>query len=132
MPASFARSAVDPETRWSARSAAPLLETYVFHELRAYQDHAGAAGEFSYWGTPSRAEVDFVWTRARRSVGIEVKATTRWRSEDARALAGLLEAGIIGRAVGVYEGSTPLRVGGVEVFPVRGFLERLYAGDIIG
>jgi predicted AAA+ superfamily ATPase len=110
----------------------PLLETYVLHELRAYQDHAGAGGDLSYWGTPPRGEVDFVWTRARRSVGIEVKAMTRWRSEDARPLASLLEAGIVGRAVGVYEGATPLRVGRIDVLPVRDFLDRLNAGDVIG
>lgn len=110
----------------------PLLETYVFHELRAYQDHAGCGGEFSYWGTPSRAEVDFVWTRARRRVGIEVKAATRWRTDDTRALAGLLDTGVVDRAVGVYEGVSPLRVGRVDVLPVAGFLERLYAGRIIG
>jgi predicted AAA+ superfamily ATPase len=110
----------------------PLLETYVLHELRAYQDHAGAGGEFSYWGTPSRAEVDFVWTRARQAVGIEVKAVARWRAEDARALEGLLDAGLVRRAWAVYEGTVPLRAGSVEVLPVRMFLDRLYAGDIIG
>lgn len=109
-----------------------LLETYVFHELRAYQDHAGIGGEFSYWGTPSRAEVDFVWTRAGRAVGIEVKATSRWRSEDGRALAGLVDAGVVRRAVGVYEGTARLRSGRVDVMPVAVFLDRLAAGEIIG
>jgi hypothetical protein len=93
----------------------PLLETYVFHELRAYQDYAGCGGDFSYWGTPSRAEVDFVGTRARRAVGIEVKATPRWRAEDTRSLAGLVEAGVVKRAYGVNEGSVPLRIGRVDV-----------------
>lgn len=110
----------------------PLLETYVFHELQAYQDDAGCGGQFSYWGTPSRAEVDFVWTRARRAVGIEVKASTRWRREDARALAGLVDTGVVSRAYGVYEGASSLRVGRVDVLPVPTFLERLYAGRIIG
>ena len=109
-----------------------LLETYVFHELRAYQDHAGCGGEFSYWATPSRAEVDFVWTRARRAVAIEVKAVTRWRSEDARTLAGLLDDGVVGRAYAVYEGTAPLRTGRVDVLPVAAFLDRLSAGQIIG
>ena len=110
----------------------PLLETYVFHELRAYQDHTGCGGEFSYWGTPSRSEVDFIWTRGRRAVGIEVKASTRWRGEAARALADLVASGIIGRAYAVYEGPTPLRAGSIDVLPVAAFLERLSAGKIIG
>jgi predicted AAA+ superfamily ATPase len=109
-----------------------LLETYVFHELRAYQDRAGCGGDFSYWGTPSRAEVDFVWTRARRAVGIEVKAAARWRTGDGQALAGLVETGIVNRAYAVYEGASPLRAGAVHVLPVAAFLEHLYGGDIIG
>lgn len=110
----------------------PLLETYVLHELRAYQDHSGCGGQLSYWGTPSRAEVDFVWARGRRAIGIEVKAVGRWRPEEARSLEGLVAAGIVSRAYAVYEGAAALRAGSVEVLPVAAFLERLYAADIIG
>jgi predicted AAA+ superfamily ATPase len=110
----------------------PLLETYILHELRAYLDHSGRGGELSYWATPSRSEVDFVWTRGRRAVGIEVKAVNRWRSGEARALEELLAAGTLTRAYGVYEGATRLRAGGVEVLPVSEFLDRLAGGDIIG
>ena len=110
----------------------PLLETYVFHELRTHQDQSGAGREFSYWGTPSRAEVDFIWTRGRRAVGIEVKAITRWRGEESRALAELVTSGIVQRAFAVYEGSRPLRSGPVDVLPLARFLELLTAGKIIG
>jgi predicted AAA+ superfamily ATPase len=110
----------------------PLLETYIFHELRAYQDHAGCGGDFSYWSTPARSEVDFVWTRARHAVAIEVKASPRWRGEDGRALAGLLDAGAVRRAFAVYEGGARLRAGSVEVLPVETFLRALHAGDVIG
>ena len=109
-----------------------MLETYIFHELRAYQDHAGCGGAFAYWGTPARAEVDFVWTRARRAVAIEVKPSPRWRSEDGRALGGLLEAGIVGRGLAVYEGADRLRAGSVDVLPVETFLRALHAGEVIG
>jgi uncharacterized protein len=110
----------------------PLLETYIFHELRAYQNHSGCGGDLSYWGTPSRAEIDFIWTRGRRAVGIEVKAVTRWRSDEARPLEGLVAARTVSRAYAVYEGTTTLRAGAVEILPVAAFLERLYAGEIIG
>jgi predicted AAA+ superfamily ATPase len=110
----------------------PLLETYIFHELRAYQDHAGCGGSFSYWGTPARSEVDFVWARGRRAVAVEVKASPRWRSEDGRALAGLLDAGVVARGFAVYEGGARLRAGSVEVLPVEIFLHALHAGDVIG
>jgi hypothetical protein len=86
----------------------------------------------SLLGTPSRAEVDFIWTRARRAVAIEVKATARWRSGDGQTLAGLVQTGVVNRAYAVYEGASPLRAGAVHVLPVAAFLERLYAGDLIG
>lgn len=54
------------------------------------------------------------------------------RDEDTRALAGLVDGGIVGRAYAVYEGTALLRSGAVEVLPVGTFLERLYAGRIIG
>jgi predicted AAA+ superfamily ATPase len=51
-----------------------LLETYVLGELRAWLDVASAGGQLAYWRTPSGSEVDFVWSRGSRAVGIEVKA----------------------------------------------------------
>jgi predicted AAA+ superfamily ATPase len=109
-----------------------LLETYVLHELRAFMNRSGVGGQLAYWRTPSGAEVDFVWTRAGRSVGIEVKATTRWRREDGRALEELSAAGVLGRTVAVYLGRAPLKSGGVDVLPLARFLEDLQAGSVIG
>ncbi|MBX7117326.1 MAG: DUF4143 domain-containing protein, partial [Myxococcaceae bacterium] len=59
-----------------------LLETYVLHELRAYDHDASLGGSLSYWRTPSGSEVDFIWSRGKKQVAIEVKASTRWRSEE--------------------------------------------------
>ncbi len=109
-----------------------LLETYVLHELRAFMNRCGTGGQLTYWRTPSGAEIDFVWTRAETSVGIEVKATTRWRREDGRVLEELLEAGVLRRAVGVYLGRSPLKVGGVDVLPLAKFLDGLRDGAVIG
>jgi predicted AAA+ superfamily ATPase len=109
-----------------------LLETYLLHELRAWIDASGCGGELSYWRTPSGSEVDFVWSRGGRSVGIEVKAAERWRREDGAALRELLAAGRLRRAFGVYRGRTALRDGEVSVLPIGTFLERLAAGDVLG
>ena len=48
-----------------------LLETLVFHELRAQIAYSGCGGELSYYRTASGSEVDFVWTRGRHAIGIE-------------------------------------------------------------
>jgi predicted AAA+ superfamily ATPase len=109
-----------------------LLETYVLHELRAHIELAGCGGQLSYWRTPAGVEVDFVWHRARRAVGIEVKASQRWRPEHARGLRELVAAGVVQRGVAAYLGRARLRDGDIDVLPLDEFLSRLAAGDIIG
>lgn len=109
----------------------PLLETLVLHELRAHIAYSGCGGDLSYWRTPSGSEVDFVWTRARAAVGIEVKSSKRWRGEDGRALKDLVTAGVIGRAFALYLGEQPLNDGPIAVLPASTFLEELAAGNIL-
>ena len=108
-----------------------LLETYVLHELRAWIDRSGSGGSLAYWRTPSGSEVDFVWTRGKRAVGIEVKAGARWRREDGAALAERIAGGTLRRGFGVYRGRETLRIGHVLVLPIESFLERLAAGSIL-
>jgi predicted AAA+ superfamily ATPase len=109
-----------------------LLETYVLHELRAWMNLSGSGGQLAYWRTPSGSEVDFIWTRAKRSVGIEVKSATRWRDRDGAALAQLLEEKAVGRAFGVYLGQSRLRDGRLDVLPISDFLRELHAGNVLG
>jgi predicted AAA+ superfamily ATPase len=108
-----------------------LLETYVFHELRAQIAYGDCGGELAYYRTPSGAEVDFVWTRASHAVGVEVKATERWRPEHGRALAELHATGVIDAAWGVYLGDQALQVGPIRVLPLATFLNELAAGRVL-
>ena len=109
----------------------PLLETYLLHELRASIQQSDCGGQLAYWRTPSGSEVDFIWTRGAKAVGIEVKGASRWRREDGAALSSLHAEKIIRKAFGVYLGREALRAGPVVVLPLRQFLERLYAGDVL-
>jgi predicted AAA+ superfamily ATPase len=109
-----------------------LLETYLLHEMRAYQNAADCGGRFFYWGTPSQAEIDFVWTRGPHTVGIEVKAGTTWRSDSGDALKSLVQEGKIPKAFGVFLGPQALIDGPIEVYPVTEFLKKLSLGKIIG
>ena len=108
-----------------------LLETLVFHELRAQIAYSDCGGDLTYYRTPSGTEVDFVWTRAGHAVGIEVKATDRWRPESNRALVELQSAGAIAAAWGVYLGDQPLQAGPVRVLPLHSFLDELTAGRVL-
>lgn len=109
----------------------PLLETLVLHELRAHMAIAGVGGEISYWRTPSGGEIDFIWRRGKRAVGIEVKASNRYRSNEAATLREFLERKLLGAAYLVYDGRDVLNDTGVVVLPVAEFMRRLARGEII-
>ncbi len=109
-----------------------LLETYLFHELRAHDSYASLGGKFSYWRTVDQVEVDFLWTRGSRHVAIEAKASARWRPEfDAgfRALAGSKVK--LTAAFGVYLGDQILKKDWGFVLPVAEFLRRLAENEIL-
>lgn len=108
-----------------------LLETLVFHELRAQMAYAAIGGELTYYRTPSGTEIDFIWTRVHTAIGIEVKASERWRPEFARALNELHASGMIRRAFGVYLGDRPLQDGAVRVLPIAAFLSELADGRVL-
>ena len=108
-----------------------LLETWVLHELRAAIAYQSLGGHLSYWRTPSGSEVDFVWTRGSRAVGVEVKASTTWRREDGAALKKLAEAGVLTAGHGVYTGARELKDGPVRVWPLHRFFAQLTAGHIL-
>ena len=108
-----------------------LLETWVLHELRAAQAIQNLGGELCYWRTPSGSEVDFVWARAARAVGIEVKASATWRREFGGPLKTLVADKIVGAGFGVYTGTAELKDGPLRVLPVNVFLRELAAGRVL-
>jgi len=109
----------------------PLLETLVFHELRAQLAYAGLGGSLAYYRTPSGTEVDFVWSRGKRAVGIEVRASPGWRPEFGRALAERRGAGVLSDCFGVYLGERARQDGPVRVLPLHAFARELTAGRIL-
>jgi predicted AAA+ superfamily ATPase len=109
-----------------------LLETLIHHELRAQIAYAGIGGDLAYYRTAWGTEVDFIWTRGNLAVGIESKASERWRPEYSRALNDLHAGGTIRRAYGVYLGERPLQDGAVRVLPVAQFLRDLAGGKVLG
>lgn len=104
----------------------------MLHELRAALAYQNLGGELRYWRTPSGSEVDFVWTRANRAVGIEVKASATWRPEFGSALRGLLTDGMVKSGFGIYTGTAELKDGPLRVLPLKRFLKELHAGNVLG
>lgn len=108
-----------------------LLETYIFNELRAYSEYSNKHFEIHYWGTPSENEVDFVLSKGKKLVGIEVKSGTKWRSEYAKGLKVLITTKKIQKALVVYRGKHEELHDNISLIPVELFLSRLNSGDII-
>ena len=92
---------------------------------------AGCGGELAYYRTASGSEVDFIWTRGKHAVGIEVKASERWRTEYGRPLADLQRAGVVAGCYGIYLGDRALRDGPIRVLPLQAFLRELGRGRVL-
>jgi predicted AAA+ superfamily ATPase len=109
-----------------------LLETWVLHELRTAMARHNVGGKLCYWRTPSGSEVDFVWTRGARAVGVEVKAAPVWRREFGGPLQGLLAERILTAGFGVYLGDAELKDGALRVLPLKRFLQVVAQGGLFG
>ena len=109
----------------------PLLETLILHELRAWINIANCGGDLYYWGTPSQAEVDFIWSRGRTAVGFEVKSATIWKTDYGKTLNELHREGRLKRCFAVYLGDIRLKDHAIQVLPVKEFMRDLAQGKII-
>jgi hypothetical protein len=89
-----------------------LLETYVFQNLAGLLGAHLPGAQLGFWSVQGRFEVDFVVSSGRRTVGIEVKAASRFGDRD---LAGLKawKAATPGTAAGIlaYNGTEALPLG---------------------
>ena len=108
-----------------------LLETWILHELRAAMSVHDTGGQLHYWRTPSGSEVDFVWSRGARAIGVEAKAAAAWRREYGGPLKSLIAAGALQAGYGVYTGTVELKDGPVRVMPVARFLSALASGTVL-
>ncbi len=108
-----------------------LLETLVLHELRAAMTVRNCGGQLSYWRTPSGTEVDFIWSRAKTAIGIEVKLSPIWRREFGGALKELADARKLQKCYAVYLGTTRLKDGPIEVLPLKEMMRALVKGDVL-
>lgn len=110
--------------------AGPLLEGYILHELRAAIAYRGAGGDLSYWSTQGGREIDFIWSKGRRNLAIEVKNSRSWRPEYAQTLNEFMDEGYVQQAFVVYRGKERYRSGRVLGLPVTDFLSLIYSDEV--
>jgi predicted AAA+ superfamily ATPase len=120
----------------SAAERGLLFEGWVATLLRAYGDPITGLGDrydgVAYWAPSSGSvEVDFVVRRGRHLTAIEVKAKQALSSRDFAGLRAIAGLDGVRRRVLVFLGERPFRTeNGVDVLPVRHFIDEVEAGRI--
>jgi predicted AAA+ superfamily ATPase len=103
----------------------PSLETLVLEELRAHNAASHLDYQLHYWRTAAGDEVDFVLYGERGLRAIEVKASSRLRTEDFSSLETFLSDYPMAHATLVYLGRKPFNHGPIEVQPAYDWLPNL-------
>ena len=115
------------------------LETYIYHELRVYNETQSKHRSISYYRTPAGLEIDFlIETQKRRQnspphvVALEIKYAKKWNGSWGKALRELSKSDDIKieGLYGIYLGEKSYTFGNLKVLPVEEFLKRLYKGEI--
>lgn len=102
------------------------LETLVFQELRAVNDHFDLGYDLYYWRTASQLEVDFILYGERGLIAIEVKRTSTLRKSDMSGLRAFCQDYPMARAILIYGGRYRRYEANVEAVPVQEALPGLY------
>lgn len=126
----------DPmDSVWEGRA----LETYLFHEIRVFNQLRRKHRKIFYYQTGAGAEIDFVIEKSRCNfkskssiVCLEVKRAKKWKSEWEKPIRSLKasQAVKVEKIIGIYCGKERLTFDDFEVLPVKDFLENMYAGKI--
>jgi predicted AAA+ superfamily ATPase len=95
------------------------LETLVYQELRALNDHLGLGYELSFWRTAAGAEVDFVLYGERGIVAIEVKRSRRLAKADLAGMSLFRSDYPSARCVVLFGGERREYRGGIELVPIE-------------
>ncbi len=115
------------------------FETYVIHEVRAYNSYSKKVRDLFYYKVSGGNEVDLLIETSRKTlskpqklVALEIKSSKKWDSRWSHSLQTILDSpkSPVYKAVAVYRGKQILTQGKVSIYPVEEFLKLLYSGDI--
>ena len=100
-------------------------------ELKAYQAYRDPDLPLAFWRGSTGQEVDFLL--GDRVAAIEVKGSRRVHEGDLRGLEALRDDGPVRKSFVVCLEDEPRRIRpGIEVLPWRVFLQKLWAGEMVG
>ena len=108
-----------------------ILETYLLHELRVWNQSHNWGSKICFWKTHNNAEIDFILEIEDQRIGIEVKASLTWKKEFGKHLKVAKSEKFVDRSVGVYLGEKKLYDNDIEVYPVFEFLKLLEKNKLL-
>ena len=116
----------------AAEERGALLEGWVLGLLRAHNEHQRIYDDIGYWAAAESAvEVDFVLTRDREHLAIEVKAAERYNTTMLRGLRAVAELPGLARRVLAYRGRRAFRTeDGIDVWPLDSLHQALHADQL--
>ena len=111
----------------AAEERGALLEGWVLGLLRAHNEHQRTYDDIGYWAAAeSAAEVDFVLTRGREHLAIEVKAAERYNTAMLKGLRAVGDLPGLARRILSYRGRRAFRTDdGIDVWPLEDFHQAL-------
>jgi uncharacterized protein len=107
------------------------FESRVSRELAAYRAYRDFALELAYWRLASGLEMDFIVDDFR--LAVEARAAKQVHADHLKGLRALVADHRVCRRVVVSLDQHPRRTDdGIDVLPVRMFLQRFWADDLLG
>ncbi len=109
-----------------------LLEGWVLGLLRAHNEHQRIYDDIGYWAaTESATEVDFVLTRDREHLALEIKANERYSTAMLKGLRAVADLPGLVRRVLVYRGQRAFATeDGIDIWPLSRLHEAVTADQL--
>jgi len=98
-----------------------LLEGWVLHLLRAYEEYSELFHELFYWAPhpANKTEVDFILRRDNELIALEVKSQSRYHTSMLPGLRAIVELAGLTRRVLIYGGKRCFRTkDGIDVWSI--------------
>ena len=116
----------------AAEERGALLEGWVLGLLRAHNEHQRVYDDIGYWAAAeSAAEVDFVLTRDREHLAVEVKASERYNTAMLKGLRAVADLPDLARRVLAYRGQRAFTTeDGIDVWPIDSLHQALEADGL--
>jgi len=116
----------------TAEERGPLLEGWVLGNLRAHNECRHLYDDICYWAaTESPTEVDFLLTRDREHLAIEVKATERYNTTMLKGLRAIADLPGLARRILTYRGRHSFRTeDGIDVLAIDDLHEALRTNQL--